>query len=48
MGFYSGDPLKLIDDMQALKPTVFVSVPRLFNRVYDKILAGVKNKSAFK
>jgi len=37
MGFYSGDPLKLLDDMQALKPTIFPSVPRLFNRIYDRI-----------
>jgi long-subunit acyl-CoA synthetase (AMP-forming) len=27
-----------------LKPTVFCSVPRLFNRIYDKVLAGVKAK----
>lgn len=44
-GFYSGDPLKLIDDLQVLKPTIFISVPRLYNRIYDKIKAGVKEKS---
>lgn len=27
-----------------LKPTFFVSVPRLFNRIYDKVFAGVKAK----
>jgi long-chain acyl-CoA synthetase len=43
-GFYSGDPLKLFDDLQVLKPTLFPSVPRLFNRIYDKIQAGVKDK----
>lgn len=47
-GFYSGDPLKLLDDMKALKPTIFASVPRLFNRIYDRILAGLKEKSYFK
>ena len=47
-GFYSGDPLKLLDDMQALQPTVFVSVPRLYNRIYDKIMAGVKEASTMK
>lgn len=46
-GFYSGDPLKLLDDMQALKPTLFASVPRLYNRIYDKIMAGVKDKKAY-
>ena len=45
IGFYSGDPLKLLEDMQVLKPTLFVSVPRLFNRIYDKITQGVKEKS---
>lgn len=41
-GFYSGDPLKLLDDLAILKPHFFPSVPRLFNRIYDKILAGIK------
>jgi len=40
-GFYQGDVLYLMDDMATLKPTLFVSVPRLFNRVYDKIVQGV-------
>lgn len=44
-GFYSGDTLKILDDVQALKPTVFHSVPRLFNRIYDRIQAGLKEKS---
>ena len=47
MGFYSGDPLKLIDDLKLLRPTYFPSVPRLFNRIYDKITSGVKEKSSF-
>lgn len=34
-GFYSGDPQKLLkEDLPALKPTFFPSVPRIFNRVY--------------
>lgn len=39
--------MKLLDDLQALKPTLFPSVPRLFNRIYDKIQAGMKEKSGF-
>ncbi len=35
-----GDTLKIIEDLVALRPTVFVSVPRLFNRIYDKIISG--------
>lgn len=46
MGFYSGDPQKLIEDMQVLKPTVFISVPRLYSRIYDKITQSVAEKSA--
>ena len=37
IGFYRGDVKLLIEDIQALKPTMFVSVPRLLNRVYDKV-----------
>ncbi|TMW67697.1 hypothetical protein Poli38472_011317 [Pythium oligandrum] len=40
-GFYRGDVLTLMDDIAALQPTIFVSVPRLFNRIYDKITQGV-------
>jgi long-chain acyl-CoA synthetase len=37
-GFFSGDPLKLVsDDLPCLKPTVFPSVPRLYNRIFGKI-----------
>ena len=45
IGYFSGDPLKLLDDLKELKPTYFPSVPRLFNRIYDKITSGVKEKS---
>lgn len=33
VGFYQGETLKIMDDLKALRPTVFPSVPRLFNRV---------------
>ncbi|KAI9245226.1 hypothetical protein BDA99DRAFT_447971 [Phascolomyces articulosus] len=44
IGYYQGDTAKLLDDITVLKPTVFCSVPRLFNRIYDKVFAGVKAK----
>ncbi|RKP19201.1 acetyl-CoA synthetase-like protein [Rozella allomycis CSF55] len=44
IGFYQGDTLKLVEDIGALSPTFFPSVPRLYNRIYDKVLAGVKSK----
>nr|XP_036866992.1 long-chain-fatty-acid--CoA ligase 5 [Manis javanica] len=37
VGFFQGDIRLLPDDMKTLKPTVFPSVPRLLNRVYDKV-----------
>ena len=43
-GYYGGDPLKLIDDIQELKPTFFCSVPRILNRVYSKVHEAIKNK----
>lgn len=39
IGFFQGDIRLLPDDMKALKPTVFPTVPRLLNRVYDKVRA---------
>jgi long-chain acyl-CoA synthetase len=44
IGFYSGDTLKLLDDISVLKPTLFISVPRLLNRVFDKVTASVEAK----
>ncbi|KAL6757995.1 hypothetical protein V8C86DRAFT_1809130 [Haematococcus lacustris] len=46
VGFYSGNVLELLDDVQALKPNVFVSVPRLWNRIYDRVMAQVRGGSA--
>jgi len=48
VGYYSGDPLKLLDDLKALRPTIFPSVPRLFNRIFDRIQDNVSKKSAVK
>ena len=44
MGFYQGDTLKILDDLKALRPTVFCSVPRLYNRIYERITGGVDAK----
>jgi len=41
-GFYRGDTLLLLEDCQACGPTVFVGVPRLYNKIYDKIMAQVE------
>uniref|UniRef100_A0A2K6G9L9 Arachidonate--CoA ligase n=1 Tax=Propithecus coquereli TaxID=379532 RepID=A0A2K6G9L9_PROCO len=39
VGFFQGDIRLLSDDMQALRPTIFPVVPRLLNRMYDKIFS---------
>ncbi|KAA0150037.1 hypothetical protein FNF29_05478 [Cafeteria roenbergensis] len=41
IGFFSGDVSLLMDDLATLRPTIFPSVPRLFNRIHDKIKAKV-------
>lgn len=43
-GYYSGDPLKLFEDLAVLKPSVFVTVPRILNRVYARVWDGVRAK----
>uniref|UniRef100_A0A8C9FMH7 Long-chain-fatty-acid--CoA ligase n=1 Tax=Pavo cristatus TaxID=9049 RepID=A0A8C9FMH7_PAVCR len=40
VGFFQGDIKLLTDDMKTLKPTVFPVVPRLLNRIYDKVQSG--------
>ncbi|KAG8855813.1 hypothetical protein FRB91_001648 [Serendipita sp. 411] len=39
IGYYTGDPLKLIEDCQILKPVIFPAVPRILNRIAMKIQA---------
>uniref|UniRef100_A0A8C5HD63 Long-chain-fatty-acid--CoA ligase n=1 Tax=Gouania willdenowi TaxID=441366 RepID=A0A8C5HD63_GOUWI len=43
VGFYQGDISLLMDDIKTLKPTFFPVVPRLLNRIYDKILSSVNS-----
>ncbi|KAI1887575.1 hypothetical protein AGOR_G00191720 [Albula goreensis] len=37
IGFFQGDIRLLMDDLKMLRPTVFPVVPRLLNRMFDKI-----------
>lgn len=39
IGFFRGNPLLLIEDIIALRPTVLASVPRILNRIHDKVSA---------
>ncbi|KAK7264344.1 hypothetical protein RJT34_31951 [Clitoria ternatea] len=40
IGFWQGDIRFLMEDVQALKPTIFCGVPR----VYDRVYAGINSK----
>lgn len=42
VGFFQGDIRLLTDDMKTLQPTFFPTVPRLLNRIYDKIQSGAQ------
>lgn len=40
IGYFTGDPLRLMEDAQALKPHLFPAVPRVLNRVYQAAMAA--------
>lgn len=41
VAFYRGDPTLLIQDLQACRPTIIPVAPRVLNKIYDKIQAGI-------
>jgi long-chain acyl-CoA synthetase len=41
IAFFRGDPLLLIEDLQACRPTIFIAPPRVLNKIYDKINVGI-------
>uniref|UniRef100_A0A4W3IAH5 Arachidonate--CoA ligase n=1 Tax=Callorhinchus milii TaxID=7868 RepID=A0A4W3IAH5_CALMI len=43
VGFFQGNIQLLMDDMKHLQPTIFPVVPRLLNRIYDKVQNGAKS-----
>ena len=47
VGFFSGNIQKIIDDLQVLKPTIFVSVPRLLGKVYDRIQHAINTQASY-
>ncbi|KZT69006.1 acetyl-CoA synthetase-like protein [Daedalea quercina L-15889] len=42
IGYSTGDPLRLLEDMQILKPTFVATVPRVLNRVYQVAMANAE------
>lgn len=45
IGLYGGNNQKVTEDMAYLKPTVFTSVPRVFNKIYQAMLNKVENSN---
>jgi len=48
IGLFGGDTQKITDDCKILKPSVFISVPRLFCKVYDAVNKNVSEQTDFK
>jgi long-chain acyl-CoA synthetase len=40
IGFFTGDPLRLLEDAQVLKPNYFPAVPRVLNRIYQAAMVA--------
>ncbi|KAJ1932241.1 medium-chain fatty acid-CoA ligase faa2, partial [Linderina pennispora] len=47
IGYGCGDIRKILDDINALKPSIMVGVPRIFNRIHDQVWAQVKARGGF-
>lgn len=44
--YFNRNILKIIEDMQYAKPTVVMSVPRIYERIYAKVQDGLSKQSA--
>ncbi|CDR93858.1 long-chain acyl-CoA synthetase, putative [Babesia bigemina] len=47
IGYFSGNIRNVQDDMKALKPDVFVGVPRVFNKMLDRIKSTIDAKPSW-
>lgn len=41
--FFRGDATQLLNDIQMAKPTIFATVPRILNRIYDQVKRNVND-----
>ncbi|KAI0378439.1 acetyl-CoA synthetase-like protein [Hypomontagnella monticulosa] len=48
IGYFHGNMLEVVDDMKLLRPTGFISVPRLFNRISMAIRAATVDADGIK
>jgi long-chain acyl-CoA synthetase len=42
IGSSTGSPLRILEDVQVLKPNFFPAVPRLLNKIYQAIAANLE------
>ena len=48
VAFYRNDPIYLVEDWQACRPTILIAAPRVVNKLYDKIQNGMAAIGGFK
>jgi len=46
IGYFRGDVTQLLNDIMELKPTIFPAVPRVLNKVYDRVNSQLESKPA--
>ena len=46
-GFSSGNTSRLLEDVQALQPTYFCAVPRVYEKIYKTIMDNIASKGPF-
>lgn len=45
INFFQGDIRMLIEDLKAVEPTIFCGVPRVYTRMYQQVMSGIKEKA---
>ena len=48
IAFFRGDTTKLLEDIQACRPTMMPVAPRVLNKIHDKVIAGMNNAGGMK
>jgi long-chain acyl-CoA synthetase len=48
IGYFHGNMLEVLDDIKTLRPTTFISVPRMFNKISNAIKAATIQQSGVK
>ncbi|KAG2439883.1 hypothetical protein HYH02_010513 [Chlamydomonas schloesseri] len=48
IGYWQGDVTKLVEDVAALQPSLFLGVPRVFDRIYTRIMGQINGAGLIK